>query len=65
MSELVIVSKLPEKLPWNEGTIDQVMAGDADYFVADGTPQYGSPVRLRDNTGESFFTYTHNADKGA
>lgn len=52
MSELVKVSKLPEKLPWVEGV---------DYTVTSMSPQYGDDVRFRPNVGsvkdESFFNY--------
>lgn len=40
---------MPERLPWREGTVDEVIAGTANYFVIDGVPQPGNPIRERDD----------------
>ncbi len=48
---IVWVNKLPEKLPWIEGVdylVVAPIAGEPQY------PPYNVPVRIRDNTGETF-----------
>ncbi len=42
-------SALPDKLPWIEGV---------DYTVSVVPVQHGLPIRIRDETGESFLTFT-------
>lgn len=49
MIRMVVVSALPERLPWVEGT---------DYQVLAGVPKYGDLVRTTVNKEESFFVYT-------
>ncbi len=43
MTEIVQVTKLPNKLPWIEGV---------DYDVIPGIPSYGVPVRIRPKPGQ-------------
>lgn len=47
--EVARVNALPERLPWIEGI---------DYLVIGGDLQFGDPIRIRDNTGETFLIYS-------